>query len=125
MKRFITKELIKWKNSPTRKPLILKGARQVGKTYILNALVTCLDNVPNYFTFDRNKIDFIIQYQNEIIPIEVKSGTGKNHLSLTKYNEKLHPALAIKFSLNNIDVNNNVINIPLFLAEYIKNFITK
>ena len=94
------------------------------ENYILNTLVNCLDNIPNYFTFDRNEIDFIIQYQNEIIPIEVKSGSGKNHLSLTKYNEKLHPALAIKFSLNNLDVNNNVINIPLFLAEYIKNFIT-
>ena len=35
MKRFITDKLIKWKNSKDRKPLILKGARQVGKTYIL------------------------------------------------------------------------------------------
>ncbi len=29
MKRFIMDSLIKWKNSSTRKPLILKGARQV------------------------------------------------------------------------------------------------
>ena len=35
MKRFITEKLIDWKNSKDRKPLILKGARQVGKTYIL------------------------------------------------------------------------------------------
>lgn len=33
MKRDIHKQLIGWKNSPTRKPLIVKGARQVGKTY--------------------------------------------------------------------------------------------
>jgi len=33
MYRKITAELIKWKNSPYRKPLILQGARQVGKTY--------------------------------------------------------------------------------------------
>lgn len=32
MKRFITEKLIKWKNGKDRKPLILKGARQVGKT---------------------------------------------------------------------------------------------
>ncbi|MFI3165120.1 MAG: AAA family ATPase [Bacillota bacterium] len=37
MKRLLTKKLIEWKNSKTRKPLILKGARQVGKTYL------CLD----------------------------------------------------------------------------------
>ena len=35
MKRNITKELSAWKNSKVRKPLILRGARQVGKTYIL------------------------------------------------------------------------------------------
>ena len=35
MKRFILDKLLKWKESKYRKPLILKGARQVGKTYIL------------------------------------------------------------------------------------------
>ena len=35
MKRTITNDLIKWKSSSGRKPLVLKGARQVGKTYIL------------------------------------------------------------------------------------------
>jgi predicted AAA+ superfamily ATPase len=33
MKRDITNKLQKWKESPTRKPLIIRGARQVGKTY--------------------------------------------------------------------------------------------
>ena len=36
MQRKIDKELKAWKNSKTRKPLILNGARQVGKTYALN-----------------------------------------------------------------------------------------
>ncbi len=35
MKRFIYNDLVKWKNSIDRKPLILLGARQVGKTFIL------------------------------------------------------------------------------------------
>ena len=35
MERFILKKLLDWKNSPYRKPLILKGVRQVGKTWIL------------------------------------------------------------------------------------------
>ena len=35
MKRLILEQLIKWKGSKYRKPLILKGARQIGKTYIL------------------------------------------------------------------------------------------
>ncbi len=36
MKRSLYKKLIEWKVSENRKPLILKGARQTGKTYLLN-----------------------------------------------------------------------------------------
>ena len=35
MKRFAIKELEKWQNSPRRKPLIIEGARQVGKTWLV------------------------------------------------------------------------------------------
>ncbi len=35
MDRFIMNDLQRWKDSPYRKPLILKGARQVGKTWVL------------------------------------------------------------------------------------------
>ena len=35
MKRDITQELLTWKEQPNRKPLVLKGVRQCGKTYIL------------------------------------------------------------------------------------------
>ena len=37
MKRLIINQLISWKENSQRKPLILNGARQVGKTYILKA----------------------------------------------------------------------------------------
>lgn len=36
MKRKIINQLIEWKNFSERKPLILQGARQIGKTYIVN-----------------------------------------------------------------------------------------
>lgn len=35
MERILYKSLLKWKNDPERKPLILEGARQVGKTWLL------------------------------------------------------------------------------------------
>ena len=35
MERLVYQELVKWKSNPKRKPLVLNGARQVGKTYIL------------------------------------------------------------------------------------------
>ncbi len=36
MKRKITSKLLQWKNNPQRKPLLMYGARQVGKTYVIN-----------------------------------------------------------------------------------------
>lgn len=81
------------------------------------------DNVPNYFTFDRNKIDFVIQNKNEIIPIEVKSGNITNNTSLTKYNEKYKPVKSIRFSLNNLKLDGKVLNIPLYLIESMDKFI--
>jgi len=35
MKRHLISKLVKWKTAKDRKPLVLKGARQVGKTYLL------------------------------------------------------------------------------------------
>ena len=35
MKRLILDDLRKWRNAKRRKPLIIKGARQVGKTWVL------------------------------------------------------------------------------------------
>ena len=39
MQRFIMDKLLKWKKSTSRKPLILKGARQVGKTYLIREML--------------------------------------------------------------------------------------
>lgn len=38
MKRFIDQELLRWKENPSRKPLLVRGARQVGKTYSIRQL---------------------------------------------------------------------------------------
>jgi len=44
MKRDVSQALVEWKNSPLRKPLILRGARQVGKTWIVENFSTSFDN---------------------------------------------------------------------------------
>ena len=55
MKRLIMQQLIKWKDSPYRKPLILKGVRQVGKTWLLKEFGRlCYENTA-YFNFDENE----------------------------------------------------------------------
>ncbi len=93
------------------------------ENYVLNILTSMLDVVPNYYIFDRHEIDFMIQYKNEIIPIEVKASKSTNNISLTRYNEKNNNKLAIRFSMNNLSQSGKVLNIPLFLIEYMNNFI--
>lgn len=93
------------------------------ENYVLNMLNIIFDNTPNYFTFDRYEIDFIIQYKNNIIPIEVKSNKSTKNNSLTKYNEKYKKELSIRLSMNNLNKDDKIINIPLFLIEYMDNFI--
>lgn len=55
MERKIIKSLLEWKNSSNRKPLVLQGARQVGKTYI--ALTFGKKNYKNvaYFNCENNE----------------------------------------------------------------------
>ena len=55
MERKILKQLLKWKNSPYRKPLILKGVRQVGKTWILKEFGKRYYDNTAYFNFDENE----------------------------------------------------------------------
>ena len=93
------------------------------ENYVLNMLCIIFDSVPNYFTFDRHEIDFVIQNKNRIIPIEVKANKSINNVSLTRYNEKFNNDLSIRFSMNNLKRDGKIINIPLFLIEYMENFI--
>ena len=37
MKRLAYTKLIAWKNKEIRKPLVIRGARQVGKTWLINS----------------------------------------------------------------------------------------
>ena len=93
------------------------------ENYILNMLCNVFDREINYFTFDRNEIDFLIQNKNRIIPIEVKSNKSTNNRSLTKYNENNDNEISIRFSNNNLCKDGKIINIPLFMIENIEKFI--
>jgi predicted AAA+ superfamily ATPase len=54
MKRDIYQNLLNWKSSPRRKPLILRGARQVGKTYILKEFGEKEYQNVAYFNFEED-----------------------------------------------------------------------
>ena len=54
MNRNALQELIIWKNSEERKPMVLKGARQVGKTWIMKEFGKTYYNSYVYFNFDED-----------------------------------------------------------------------
>ncbi len=55
MKRKVMDELIAWKNNKNRKPLLLYGARQVGKTYLVKEFGKSFDDMI-YVNFETNEI---------------------------------------------------------------------
>ena len=61
------------------------------------------------------EVDFLIQSDWGVIPIEVKSGTNLNSKSLKVYREKYSPKLAVRFSMQNLRMDGGLLNIPLYL----------
>ena len=54
MRRNVVDDLVKWKNSKSRKPLVLKGARQVGKTWLMKHFAKEFYQNYVYFNFDED-----------------------------------------------------------------------
>lgn len=85
MERSIYSNLKKWKESLTRKPLILQGARQVGKTYILKEFgareysevvyINCDDNNDMQNMFVDYDVDRIIRSLSAISGVSIKPST--------------------------------------------------
>lgn len=97
-----------------------KGA--LTENYVLQALLTQFEVMPRYWsqTNPPYEVDFLIQRDNDIFPIEVKSEANINSRSLKKFKE-LFPnqtKLRIRFSLNNLKLDDDMLNIPLFMADY-------
>lgn len=55
MKRDIFETLVDWKNSSNRRPLLIRGARQTGKTYIVNEFGKTEFKDLIYLNFERNQ----------------------------------------------------------------------
>lgn len=66
------------------------------------------------------EIDFIIQHEMDVIPLEVKAGRNTQAKSLMVYNEMYKPELAIRISTNNFSKNGNIKEIPLYAVFCLK-----
>lgn len=102
-----------------------KGA--LSENYVLQALKNQFEVTPRYWTQINPpyEVDFIIQRENDIIPIEVKAESNTESKSLKKYKEKYEDKtkLRVRFSLDNLKLDDDMLNIPLFMADYADNLI--
>jgi predicted AAA+ superfamily ATPase len=103
-----------------------KGA--LSENYALQSLINQYEVTPRYWATDkpRYEVDFLLQHDNDIIPVEVKSGTVVKSEGLKKYQGLFEKTtkLRIRFSQQNLRQDGNLINIPLFFADFTKKIVT-
>ena len=93
-----------------------KGA--MTEQFVFQQLLLNDDLVIHYFSFEnsKNEIDFMIQNANdEIIPVEAKSGNSLKARSFKLFCEKFKPEKAIRASLSNYIQESWMTNVPLYL----------
>lgn len=96
-----------------------KGA--MSENFVLAELIGSGMDQPYYWTSASTaEIEFVVQSEAQIIPVEVKSGTNVQSRSMTVYRELYKPEVEIRISLKNVGMANNILSIPLFMTSEIK-----
>lgn len=97
-----------------------KGA--LTENYVLQTLSAQFEAGPRYWTQINPpyEVDFLIQRENEIIPVEVKAESNTASKSLKRFKEIYSDKvkLRVRFSLDNLKLDNDMLNIPLFMADH-------
>lgn len=102
--------------NPTELFSEFKGA--LAENYVLQSLLVQFGELPSYWTSDgKAEVDFLLSYQNEILPVEVKSGENTRSRSLSVYDQENNPRVKLRFSMKNLINQDGLINIPLFMAD--------
>ena len=83
----------------------------IAQTFVANEL-----NLNYWRSKQEAEIDFLINYDGEIIPVEVKSAENTKAKSLKVYIERYNPKYSIKISAKNFGFANNIKSIPLYAA---------
>lgn len=91
----------------------------LAEQYVLQQLKT-LDDMEIAYWISKSgnaELDFIIQTDGYIIPVEVKANTNLQAKSLKVYREKFEPEISIRTSLADYEINNGLYNIPLYMTD--------
>lgn len=94
-----------------------KGA--LTENFVLQQLKTVLDIEPCFYADKNMELDFVVQLNDMLIPLEVKAGENVKSLSLKKaLNFDVFP-YGVRFSKLNFKKEERIINIPLYLVNEI------
>lgn len=95
----------------------------VTEQYVLQEFKTIGDLSVFYWASNRAELDFLIQYQNNIIPVEAKATINLQAKSLKSFRQKYEPKISIRTSLADFEENAGLFNIPLYDIENVKEII--
>lgn len=96
-----------------------KGA--MAEQYVLQQFKTIKDLPVYYWTNEtsRSEVDFVIQVDSKVVPVEVKAATNLKARSLKIYMEQFKPELALRTSLADYKKIDNLVDLPLYIIEKI------
>ncbi len=102
-----------------------KGA--LTEQFVLQQLISESEFLPNYWSNDTstNEVDFIIEYQQNLFPIEVKAEENLQSKSLKSYHQQYNPRLNIRTSLAHFRREDWLINVPLYAIREIRSIISE
>jgi predicted AAA+ superfamily ATPase len=101
-----------------------KGA--MSENFVLNEMISSGIEQPFYWTSEATaEVEFIIQSDTSVIPVEVKSGTNVSSKSMTVYRQNYKPQTVIRTSLKNIGIENGLLSLPLFAISEIKRILKR
>ncbi len=98
-----------------------KGA--LTEQYVLQQLVSTGGHVICYWSSESSKaeLDFVVQVDGLIAPIEVKAEENLYAKSLKVFREKYNPAVAIRTSMSDFRIQDWMINLPLYAISQLRN----
>ena len=103
-------------STPQRKPLVIRGARQVGKTTVVN----------------QAELDYLNPFDSKLIPIEVKSGGEGRLKSLHLFMEHAPHALALRYCAGERSISTvktqqekvyHLLNLPYYLVSQTEQYL--
>lgn len=95
-----------------------KGA--LTENYVAQELIATKRQNPYYWSSQGTaEIDFLIEDDHEIFPLEVKAGPSQKKKSLIVYNQKYSPSKLFRSSIMNLKHDGNIYNYPLYLISKI------